>query len=228
MEWAVSEEVLEKSLADAKAKGLNVKALAVINPGNPTRQVLDIEPLEVICKFCARHGIVALSDEIYQRNVYVETKKFISAKKVACETPGCEKLELVSFHSISKGFIGECGRRGGYMEMHNISPDVHARLYKLACSGLCSGVAGQIMTSLMVKHPLPGDESYDLFAKEENSIFQSLGRRAASLVKGLNSIPGIKCQPAEGAMYALNCQRKPLRRQNNAARPRYVLLLVTT
>ena len=105
------------------------------------------------------------------------------------------------------------------MEMHNISPDVHARLYKLACSGLCSGVARQIMTSLMVKHPLPGDESYDLFAKEENSIFQSLGRRAASLVKGLNSIPGIKCQPAEGAMYALNCQRKPLRRQNNAARP---------
>ena len=128
MEWAVSEEVLEKSLADAKAKGLNVKALAVINPGNPTGQVLDIEPLEVICKFCARHGIVALSDEIYQRNVYVETKKFISAKKVACETPGCEKLELVSFHSISKGFIGECGRRGGYMEMHNISPDARSAL----------------------------------------------------------------------------------------------------
>lgn len=202
MGWAVSEEVLEKSLADATSKGLNVKALAVINPGNPTGQVLDREPLEVICKFCARHGIVVLSDEVYQRNVYVETKKFISAKKVACETPGCEKLELVSFHSTSKGFIGECGRRGGYMEMHNICPDVHAQLYKLACSGLCSGVAGQIMTSLMVKPPLPGDPSYDLFAEEENAIFQSLGRRAASLVKGLNDIPGIKCQPAEGAMYA--------------------------
>jgi len=202
MGWAVSEKVLEKSYADATAKGLNVKALAVINPGNPTGQVLDREPLEVICKFCARHGIVVLSDEVYQRNVYVNNKKFISAKKVACETPGCEKLELVSFHSTSKGLIGECGRRGGYMEMHNICPAVHAQLYKLACSGLCSGVAGQIMTSLMVKPPLPGDLSYNLFVEEENAIFQSLGRRAAALVKGLNAIPGIKCQPAEGAMYA--------------------------
>lgn len=200
--WAVSEKVLQKSFADASAKGLTIKALAVINPGNPTGQVLDREPLEIICKFCATHGIVLLSDEVYQRNVYVDSKKFISAKKVACETPGCEKLELVSFHSTSKGLIGECGRRGGYMEMHNICPAVHAQLYKLACAGICSGVAGQVMTSLMVKPPVPGDDSHELFCQEENSIFQSLVRRSAALVKGLNAIPGITCQPAEGAMYA--------------------------
>jgi hypothetical protein len=38
-------------------------------------------------------------------------------KKVARETLGCERLELFSFHSTSKGLIGECGRRGGYMEV---------------------------------------------------------------------------------------------------------------
>jgi len=200
--WAISEEILEKSFADAKAKGLKVKALAIINPGNPTGQVLDKNALEIFCKFCVKRGIVILSDEVYQRNVYVDNKKFISTKKVACETSGCEKLELVSFHSTSKGLIGECGRRGGYMEMHNICPDVHAQLYKMACAGLCSGVAGQVMTSLMVKPPLPSDESYELFCKEESTIFQSLVRRSAALVKGLNAIPGIECQPAEGAMYA--------------------------
>lgn len=202
MGWAVTEEILNKSLSHAKAKGLKVKALAVINPGNPTGQVLKRETLELICKFCARNGIVLLSDEVYQRNVYVDNKKFISAKKVACEVPECKKLELVSFHSTSKGLIGECGRRGGYMELHNICPEVHAQLYKLACSGLCSNVDGQVMTSLMVKPPVPGDESYELFCKEEDAIFTSLQKRSAALVAGLNAIPGITCQPAEGAMYA--------------------------
>ena len=27
------------------------------------------------------------------------------------------QVPLVSLHSISKGFVGECGRRGGYMEV---------------------------------------------------------------------------------------------------------------
>ena len=40
-------------------------------------------------------------------NIYVDTKEFVSAKKVAVETPGCENLQLVSFHSTSKGLIGE-------------------------------------------------------------------------------------------------------------------------
>ena len=30
------------------------------------------------------------------------------------------KIELFSFHSTSKGLIGECGFRGGYFEMTNI------------------------------------------------------------------------------------------------------------
>ena len=31
--------------------------------------------------------------------------------------PDYDSFELVSFHSTSKGIIGECGRRGGYMEL---------------------------------------------------------------------------------------------------------------
>lgn len=100
-----------------EAEGLNVKALALINPGNPTGQVLSREDLEVICRFCAKNGIVLLADEVYQRNVYADNKEFISTKKVALEDPQCENLQLVSFHSTSKGFIGECGRRGGFFEL---------------------------------------------------------------------------------------------------------------
>lgn len=45
--------------------------------------------------------------EFPSRNIYVDTKEFVSAKKVAVETPGCENLQLISFHSTSKGLIGE-------------------------------------------------------------------------------------------------------------------------
>ncbi len=200
--WAATKEELQKRLDEAHLDGLDIKALAIINPGNPTGQVFSREDLEVVCKFCAENGIVLLADEVYQRNVYSEDKQFISAKKVALETPGCENLQLVSFHSTSKGFIGECGRRGGYMELHNIDKYVHAQLYKLASSGLCSNIPGQIMMSLMVKGPDPGGESYETFAAEEGEIFAGLKRRSKMLVEGLNTAEGITCNPADGAMYA--------------------------
>lgn len=62
--WAVTRAVLDLSLAEAQAKGQKVKALAVINPGNPTGQVLDWAALETICQFCAQNGIVLLADEV--------------------------------------------------------------------------------------------------------------------------------------------------------------------
>ena len=58
------------------------------------------------------------------------------------------------------------------------------------------------MTSLMVKPPKEGDESYEQFVEEEGSIFEGMKRRAKALVDGLNKVDGIKCNPAEGAMYA--------------------------
>jgi alanine transaminase len=201
--WAITErELEERRTAAVERDGLDIRALTLINPGNPTGQVLGREDLEIICTFCAKHNIVLLADEVYQRNIYDDKKEFVSAKKVAVETPGCENLQLISFHSTSKGLIGECGRRGGYMELHNIDPYVQTQLYKLASSGLCSGVDGQMMTSLMVRPPLPGEESHELFSRQEFEIFSSLKRRAVSLFRGLNDIDGMTCTPAEGAMYA--------------------------
>ena len=186
----------------ASASGLNVRALALINPGNPTGQVLSADAVLAVCRFCAARGIVLLADEVYQRNVYADGARFVSAKKAALDGGVGAELELVSFHSTSKGLIGECGRRGGYMELHNIDADVHAQLYKLASAGLCSGVAGQVMTSLMVRPPAPGDDSHAAHAAEEAAILTSLRSNAELLVDGLNAIPGITCNAAEGAMYA--------------------------
>jgi aspartate/methionine/tyrosine aminotransferase len=37
--WGLEISELKKQLEDAKSKGINVRALVVINPGNPTGQV---------------------------------------------------------------------------------------------------------------------------------------------------------------------------------------------
>lgn len=201
LNWAVSREELDSKLEKARKEGLEVKALAMINPGNPSGNVMTHCDIQVINEFCADNGIVLLADEVYQTNVYAKGAEFVSAKKVALDCRLTD-LQIVSFHSTSKGLIGECGRRGGYMEFHHIDPYVQSQIYKLASSELCSGVVGQLMTSLMLRPPAPEGESYKKFMEETRQIYEGLKERSRQLVEGLNSIPGITCAPAEGAMYA--------------------------
>lgn len=202
--WALSVEELERSFAASVAQGNVPRALVVINPGNPTGQVLPKENMMEIIRFCYSKGIVLLADEVYQENVYFkEEKPFHSFKKVKHEMgPEFADLELFSFHSVSKGFIGECGKRGGYVEMDGICEEVKEEYYKLSSINLCPNVLGQLMVSLMVNPPKPGDESFDDFVRERDEVYSSLQRRAKLVVNTLNKLPGVKCNPAEGAMYA--------------------------
>ena len=178
-----------------------MRAFVLINPGNPTGQVLSSSAVGDVVKFCAKHNLILLADEVYQENVYCQGKTFTSCKKAAADAGLLGKFELVSFHSTSKGIFGECGRRGGYMELEGFDPAVFDQIYKLASSTLCSGLPGQVMTSLMVKGPKKGGVSYESFHEEKNAIYESLSRRASLVVDGLNSIDGFSCNAAEGAMY---------------------------
>lgn len=201
--WDMNLEELEKALEDAKSQGINVNSFVLINPGNPTGQVLSKKSIEDVLRFCVKHNLVLLADEVYQENIYDEDVKFVSCKKAAYDIGLLEndEIELVSFHSTSKGLFGECGRRGGYMELAGIDPKVKDQLYKLASSGLCSCLSGQVMTSLMCRGPPEGGPSYESHQAEMTSIFRSLQRRSRIASEGLDSIPGFSCQTAKGSMY---------------------------
>jgi aspartate/methionine/tyrosine aminotransferase len=196
--WALSLESLQKAVAASRAQGVQPKAIVVINPGNPTGQILDAAQIATILKFAEEQQLVVLADEVYQTNTYA--RGFVSFKKIAAETRFSG--ELVSFHSVSKGVLGECGRRGGYFECLGIDDLVKEQIYKLQSIGLCANVDGQIMTGLMVNPPKKGDESFSQYESEVSSLFESLKRRAAILSQELNSVKGISCNPAEGALYA--------------------------
>jgi alanine transaminase len=45
--WDLNMQELERSLGEAKAKGVKVTSLVLINPGNPTGQVLSKESVKV-------------------------------------------------------------------------------------------------------------------------------------------------------------------------------------
>jgi aspartate/methionine/tyrosine aminotransferase len=96
------------------------------------------------------------------------------------------------------------------MELVGFDEKVKGHIYKLASSSLCSTVSGQVMTSLMVKGPKPGDESYESHESEKKAIFDSLKRRAKLVSEGLDAIPGFSCQPAQGAMYCFPKIKMPL------------------
>lgn len=58
---------------------------------------------------------------------------------------------LASFMSISKGYTGECGLRGGWMELCNMDPKVQEHLYKAMSAMLCPPTIGQIVCDCVVR-----------------------------------------------------------------------------
>ena len=170
-------------------------------------------------QFCIKNKLVLLADEVYQDNIYVDTKKFISFRKVALDMGEEGKdLQLISFHSVSKGYFGECGRRGGYMHVMGFDEEVKAQIFKLWSINLCSNIDGQIALDILVKPPKEGEPSYELFEKEKHAILDSLKRRRTKLCEALNKLPGISCNMADGSMYVFFKVELPKAAEEEAAK----------
>ncbi|XP_020250756.1 alanine aminotransferase 2-like [Asparagus officinalis] len=165
--WGLEISEFKKQVEDARSKGITVRALVVINPTNPTEQVLAEENQRQIVEFCKKEGLVLLADGVYQENIYVAHKKFNSFKKIA-RSMGYEDqdISLVPFQSVSKGCDGECGKKGSYMEVTGFSTEVREQIYKVASVNLCSNISGQILASLVMNLPKEGDESYESYVVE--------------------------------------------------------------
>merc|ERR1711872_1143117 len=151
--WAMDVAELERAYQAAKDTS-DIKAIVVINPGNPTGQVLTRENLEAIIKFAAEKKLFVFADEVYQQNVYAEGSAFHSFKKVMFEMGApFNNLEVASFMTCSKGYMGECGIRGGYAEVVNMDPGVMAMLQKSISAKLCPTVIGQACMDVVVNPP---------------------------------------------------------------------------
>ncbi|EGG06952.1 uncharacterized protein MELLADRAFT_106312 [Melampsora larici-populina 98AG31] len=202
--WHPSLESLGKSIQDSAAAGTRTRAMIVTSPGNPVGNVLGLEAMNEIISFCASHNLVLMADEVYQSNIANPIlKDFISFKRALLNHPDEHirtRVPLVSFHSISKGQIGECGRRGGFFEIVNFPKDVVKQISKLVAID-DAPVQGQIGVDVLVRPPRPGESSYDLWYQETTRIQQKMNDNAKKLVESFKRLPGISSTEAEGAMY---------------------------
>lgn len=194
--WGTSLEVIKESYERAISEGTDVKAIVVINPGNPTGASLSEDDIKSVIRFAAERNLVVMADEVYQTNVFIG--EFHSFKRVLRdlqkEEPNTfEHVELASLHSISKGMVGECGHRGGFFELVGFDKEVQAQIFKFISIMLCPPVIGQCLVELMVNPPKSGEPSYELYDKEYNGIKEGLRERATALYKAFKDMEGVEC-----------------------------------
>ncbi|KAJ8713759.1 hypothetical protein PYW07_014129 [Mythimna separata] len=200
--WSVERTELERAYVEG-SKTHDVRALVVINPGNPTGQVLSEENMKGIVEFAQKYGLFVLADEVNQENVYAEGSKFTSFKKIIMDMgPPYNETELASFMSISKGYMGECGLRGGWMELVNMDPDVQANLYKAISAMRCPNTIGQCIIDMVARPPHPSEPSYDQWMQEKSGVLNSLEERSKMVVDTFNKMVGFTCNGVQGAMFA--------------------------
>uniref|UniRef100_A0A672J6B3 alanine transaminase n=1 Tax=Salarias fasciatus TaxID=181472 RepID=A0A672J6B3_SALFA len=207
--WSLDIPELQRAVNEAR-RYCNPRALCIINPGNPTGQVQSRQCIEDVIRFAAKERLFLMADEVYQDNVYADGCQFHSFKKVLFEMGPeySETVELASFHSTSKCYMGECGFRGGYMEIINMDDDVKAQLTKLVSVRLCPPVPGQALMDLVVNPPQPGDVSLFVISssgarfQERTATLSALAEKAKLTEQVLNTVEGISCNPVQGAMYS--------------------------
>ncbi|ELU06197.1 hypothetical protein CAPTEDRAFT_162690 [Capitella teleta] len=200
--WGLDISELQRAI-DAQRAHCTPRALVVINPGNPTGQVLSRENIEGVIKFAKKEKLFILADEVYQHNVYASGSSFFSFKKVLSELgPDYADLELASFMSTSKGYMGECGYRGGYCEVINMDPEVRGQMLKSLSAKLCPSVSGQAAMEVVVNPPRPDEPSYESFVKERDQVLGDLKLKGRLTTETLNSMEGMSCNEVMGAMYA--------------------------
>jgi aspartate/methionine/tyrosine aminotransferase len=168
---------------DVKDKITDKTKLIVVNsPQNPTGSVMTKSELEEIAEIAEEHDIYIVSDEIYSKMTYETPHYTPTARDEA-------KERTVLLDGFSK-YYAMTGWRLGYMV---VPSEMAARLQDFLVSAVSCTAE---FTQWAGVEALTGDQS---FIAEMMTRFK---KKRDRIVKGLNSIPGFKCQLPKGAFYA--------------------------
>ena len=206
--WGTDINEIRSAIKKARAEGTDVRAIVIINPGNPTGASLSRSDMNDVLEIAAHEKLVVMADEVYQTNVF--EGEFVSFKKALRELQKTkpdtfDNVELVSFHSISKGTLGECGHRGGYFELVGFDEQVVQQIYKFVSIQLCPPVIGQCLVEMMVNPPRKGDPSYGLYREEYDNIVKDLTHKAFALYDAFCEMEGVECQRPQVCYFSIPC-----------------------
>ncbi|KAF9783638.1 hypothetical protein IL306_008765 [Fusarium sp. DS 682] len=114
--------VYEKALMEAENQGIRVRAFLLCNPHNPLGRCYTPEVLQAYMRFCQKHGLHLISDEVYALSVWKnpnapDAPEFTSA--LAINPDGLIDRDLIHvLWGMGKDF-GSCGIRIGCLLSRN-------------------------------------------------------------------------------------------------------------
>ena len=176
------------------------RALVVINPNNPSGAVYDRRTLAALVELAERHGLVLLSDEIYDQMTYDDAEFVPLATLVRnglCLTySGLSKVYRACGYRVGWCVFGGDLDRGG---------DLRHAMELLAALRLCSNVPGQ----WAVQTALGGFQSIRDLVAPGGRLYQS----RAAVIDAVRKSPWLEMVAPRGAMYAfIRLKGPPARR----------------
>ncbi|GGQ50274.1 pyridoxal phosphate-dependent aminotransferase [Couchioplanes azureus] len=164
------------------------RALVIINPNNPTGAVYSRETLLGLLDIARRHGLLVLSDEIYDKIVYDEARHL-------CAAALAPDLLVLTMGGLSKTYRA-AGFRSGWMAVSG--PTTHATEYLeglqlLANMRLCPNVPAQHA----VQTALGGFQSITTLIKPGGRLYE----QREHAWRKMTAIPGVECVKPDGALY---------------------------
>jgi aspartate aminotransferase len=161
------------------------RALLINSPNNPSGVVYTAEEMAALVQFCAEHDLWLLSDEIYEDLVFGGLKH-VSPLSVGGDAQ--ERVILLS--GFSKSYC-MTGWRAGYI----VAPK------RLAghLSDVLSHIAGNITTP--TQHAIL--EAIHSGGPYLATMQREFEPRRDAMVRGLRSLPGVRCPDPDGAFYVL-------------------------
>ncbi len=160
------------------------RAVIVNSPCNPTGGRISSDALGAIVAGCAARGVLVISDETYERYVY-DGEQPISVASLATRYP--ETVVLVG--SFSKTYA-MTGWRLGYLLGPKEIVDAAATIQSHATSNATSFAMVGALAAL--EHAEP----------DVQKMIAEYEARRDLLIPLLNALPGVTCQPPQGAFYA--------------------------
>ncbi|PTR16051.1 alanine-synthesizing transaminase [Nitrosospira sp. Nsp2] len=180
-------------LDDIRSKvNSNTRAIAIINPNNPTGALYPDEMLFEIIEIARQHQLIVYADEIYDKVLY-DGAEHTSIASLA------DDVLFVTLNGLSKNYRA-AGFRSGWAVVSGTKQyarDYIAGLTMLASMRLCANVPSQFG----IQTALGGYQSI-------NDLVLPTGRlmRQRDLAwKLLTDIPGVSCVKPSAAMYLFPC-----------------------
>jgi alanine-synthesizing transaminase len=164
------------------------KVIVVINPNNPTGAVYTRETLTAIAELARRHGLILMSDEIYDKILYDD------AQHITLASLAPDVLTL-TFNGLSKAYR-VCGYRAGWLVVTGpleLARDYVEGIQLLASMRLCPNVPAQNA----IQVALGGYQSI----KELILPGGRLHEQRDVAVNELRKIPGVSVVEPKGALY---------------------------